>query len=170
MSLGFDMSNFNEDGSGDVFTFGTCKSIRIVQFRDAYTWSKYSQRVFPIDVLNDFSERMVSETNNVDVLFCQNMTEFLQTDIDGSLDFLSSATTIHSIEKYLETLHTPPLDIDGISFIWDQILKSYKTSIHVADELWEIARKASIIPFSIFTSMLHERFTEIDFLNLCWSC
>jgi hypothetical protein len=50
MSLGFDMSNFNEDGSGDVFTFGPCKPIQIVQFRDAYTWSKYSQRVFPIDV------------------------------------------------------------------------------------------------------------------------
>ncbi len=30
-SLGFDMSNFNEDGSGDVFTVGTCKPIRIVQ-------------------------------------------------------------------------------------------------------------------------------------------
>ncbi len=99
MSIGFDMSNFNEDGSGDVFTFDTCKPIKIVQFRDSYTWSKYSQRVFPIDVLNDFFERMVSEKNNVDELFCQNMTEFLQTDIDGSLDFLLSATTIHSIEN-----------------------------------------------------------------------
>ncbi len=108
---------------------------------------------------------MDSKKNNVDELFCQNMTEFLQTDIDGSLDFLSSATTIHSIEKYLETLYTPPLDIDGISSIWDQILKNYKISIHVADKLWEIARKASIIPYSIFTSMLHERFTEHRFLE-----
>ena len=40
MSLGFDMSNFNEDGSGDVFTFGTYKPIQIVQLRDSYTWSK----------------------------------------------------------------------------------------------------------------------------------
>ena len=118
-SLGFDMSNFNEDGSGDMFTVGTCKPIQIVQLRDSYTWSKYSQRVFPIDVLDDFSERMISEKNNVNELFCQNMTEFLQTDIDGSLDFLSSATTIHSIEKYLETFYTPPLDIVGISSIWD---------------------------------------------------
>ncbi len=29
MSLGFDMSNFNEDGSGDVFTVGTCKPIKL---------------------------------------------------------------------------------------------------------------------------------------------
>ncbi len=60
MSLGFDMSNFNEDGSGDVFTFGTCKPIQIVQLRDSYTRLKYSQRVFPIYVLNDVSERMIS--------------------------------------------------------------------------------------------------------------
>jgi hypothetical protein len=59
----------------------------------------------------------------------------------------------------------PPLDIDGISSIWDQILKNYKTSIHVADKLWEIARKESIIPCSIFTSMLHECFTEHRFLE-----
>jgi hypothetical protein len=114
MGLGFDMSRFNEDGSDDVYTFGTCKQIRIVQYRDSFTWSKYSQRVFPIDFLNDFPERMISEMNNVDESFCQNMTEFLQTDMDGSLDFLLSATTIHSIEKYLKTFYMPPLDIDGI--------------------------------------------------------
>jgi hypothetical protein len=119
---------------------------------------KYSQRVFPIDVLNDVSGRMISEKNNVDELFCQNMTEFLQTDIDGSLHFLSSATTIHSIEKYMETLYTPTLDIDGISCIWDQILMDYKREIHVADKIWEFASKASIIPFSIFTSMFRQRF------------
>jgi hypothetical protein len=73
--------------------------------------------------LDDFSERMISEMNNVDELFCQNMTDFLQTDTDGSLDYLLSATTIQTIEKYLETFYTPPLDIDGISSIWDQILK-----------------------------------------------
>ncbi len=103
---------------------------------------------------------MISEKINVDELFCQNMTEFLQTDIDGSLDFSLSATTIHSIEKYLETFYTPPLDIVGISSIWYQILMDYKTSIHVADKLWEFARKASIFPLSIFTSMLHQRFME----------
>jgi hypothetical protein len=108
---------------------------------------------------------MISEINNVDELFCQNMTEFLQTDIDGSLDFLLSATTIHSIEKYLKTFYTPPLDIDGISSIWNQILQPDKTRINVADKLWEFARKASIIPFSIFTSMLHQHFPEHRFLK-----
>ncbi len=48
----------------------------IVQYRDSFTWSKYSQCVFPIDFSYDFSERMISEMNNVDELFHQNMTSF----------------------------------------------------------------------------------------------
>ena len=37
--------------------------------------------------------------------------------------------------------------------------------ITVAEELWECARKVSIIPFSIFMSMFHQRFLEHRFLE-----
>jgi hypothetical protein len=37
--------------------------------------------------------------------------------------------------------------------------------ITVAEELWECARKVSIIPFSIFVSMFHQHFTEHRFLE-----
>ncbi len=90
MGLGFDMSNFNEDGSDDVYTFGVNMPICMVQYCDSFTWSKYSRCLFP----NDFSQMMISEMNNVNELFRQNRTEFLQTDIDRSLDFLLSAITI----------------------------------------------------------------------------
>ncbi len=33
----------------------------------------------------------------------------------------------------------------------------------VAEELWECAKKVSIIPYSIFMSMFHQRFTEHKF-------
>jgi hypothetical protein len=98
MGLGFDMSNFNEDGSDDVYIIGISMPIRMVQYHDSFTWSKYSCRLF----LNDFS-RMISEMNNVDELFRQNMTEFLHTDIDGSVEFSLNAITIQSLEKYLKT-------------------------------------------------------------------
>jgi hypothetical protein len=42
---------------------------------------------------------MISEMNNVDEIFRQNLTEFLQTDIDGSIDFSLNAITIWSLEK-----------------------------------------------------------------------
>ena len=56
MGLGFDISNFNDDGSGDVYTFCTSMPICMVQYRDSFTWSKYSRRLFPNDLPNDFSK------------------------------------------------------------------------------------------------------------------
>jgi hypothetical protein len=76
VGLGFDMSTFNEDGSGDVYTIGISMPIRMVQYRDSFSWPKYCHCLFP----NDLS-KMILEMNNVDELFHQNMTEFLQTDM-----------------------------------------------------------------------------------------
>jgi hypothetical protein len=137
----------------------------MVQYCDSFTWSKYSCCLFPNDLPNDFSNMMISNMNNVVDLFRQNMTEFLQTDIDGSVDFLLNAITIQSLEKYLKTIYTPPLDIIQISSIWDQIICHQKTIIIVAEEVWDCARKVSIIPFSIFISMFHQHFTEHRFLE-----
>ncbi len=125
VGLGFDMSNFNEDGSDDVYTIGISMPIPMVQYHDSFTWSKYSRHLFP----NDLS-RMISEMSYVDELFRQNVTEFLQMDIDGSVHFLLNAITIQSLEKYLKTFYMPPLDIDQISSIWDQILCNPKNNGH----------------------------------------
>jgi hypothetical protein len=158
MGLGFDMSNFNEDGSDDVYTIGISMPICMVQYHGSFTWSKCSRHLFPNDLA-----RMTSD--NVDELFCQNLTEFLQTDIGGSIDFSLNAITIQSLEKYLKTFYTPPLDIDQISSIWDQSLPNPKTRDNVIEEVWEIARRATIIPFSIFTSMFHQCFVEHRYLE-----
>jgi hypothetical protein len=139
--------------------------ICMVQYRNSFIWSKYSHYLFPNDFPNDFSKMMISEVNNVDDLFCQNMTEFLQIDINGFLDFLLSAITIQSLEKYMNTFYMPAMDINQISSIWDQILRNPKTMVTAAEEVWECARKVSIIPFSIFMSMFHQHFTEHRFLE-----
>jgi hypothetical protein len=97
-----------KDGSDDVCIIGISMPICMVQYRDFFTWSKYSHCLFP----NELS-RMISD--NVDELFRQNLTEFLQPDIDGSIDFLLNAITIQSLEKYLKTSYMPPLNIDQIS-------------------------------------------------------
>jgi hypothetical protein len=60
---------------------------------------------------------------------------------------------------------TPALDIDQISSIWDQILCNSKTMVTATEEVWECARKETIIPFSIFTSMFHQHFLEHIFLE-----
>jgi hypothetical protein len=62
IGLGFDMSNFNEDGSDDVYTFGITMPICMVKYCDSFTWSKYSHHLFP----NDLPKMVISEMNNVD--------------------------------------------------------------------------------------------------------
>ncbi len=59
----------------------------------------------------------------------------------------------------------PLLDIDQISSIWNQILPNPKKNYTVIEEVWELASKATIIPFSIFTSMFQQRFMEHRFLE-----
>jgi hypothetical protein len=103
--------------------------------------------------------------DNVDEVFHQNLTEFLQTNIDESIDFSLNAITIQSLEKYLKTFYALPLDIDQKYSIWDQILPNPKTKHNVIEEVWEFARKGTIIPFSIFTSMFHQCFAEHRFLE-----
>jgi hypothetical protein len=67
--LGFGISTFNEDGSGDVYTIGISMPICMVQYCGSFSWSKYCRHLFP----NDLSI-MISEMNNVNELFRKNMT------------------------------------------------------------------------------------------------
>ena len=48
LALGFDKSQFDEDGRG--FTLSTMHPICIVQYHNSYTWAKYCQRLFPFNV------------------------------------------------------------------------------------------------------------------------
>jgi hypothetical protein len=78
---------------------------------------------------------MISEMNNGDELYRQNMTEFLQTDIDGSVDFLLNAITIQSLEKCLKTFYMPHwtsikylpfrIKVFVIQKQWSLLLKKY---------------------------------------------
>ncbi len=47
MRMGFDLSNFNEDGSSDVYSIGISMPICMVQYRDSFSWSKYCHCLFP---------------------------------------------------------------------------------------------------------------------------
>jgi hypothetical protein len=90
---------------------------------------------------------MMTEMNDVHELFHQNMSEFLQDDIDGSLDFSLNPIIIESREKYLKTFYKHPLDIEQISSIWDQLLTNKKAMETVTDEVWEFAMKATVFLF-----------------------
>jgi hypothetical protein len=160
MGLSFDMSNFNEDGSDDVYTIGISMPIHMVQYCDSFTWSKYCPYLFP----NDLSKMMISD--NVDeVLFRQ-----ILTDIDGFIDFSLIAITIQSLEKYLKTFYTPPLNIDQISSIWDQILPYPKTRTMSLKKYGKLQGKQQLFLFQSSCQCFISVLRNIDFLNQLWSC
>jgi hypothetical protein len=39
--LGFDIRTFNEGGLGDLFTIDISMPVRMVQYQDSFSWSKY---------------------------------------------------------------------------------------------------------------------------------
>ncbi len=157
MGLGFDMSNFNEDGSDDVYTIGISMPICMVQYCDSFTWSKYCHRVFP----NDLSKMIL---DNVDEVFHQNLTEFFQTNIDGSIDFSLNAITIQSLEKFLKTFYTPQLIIDQISSVWDQILPYPKTRDNVIEKYGKLQGKQQLFLFQS-SCQCYQCFAEHGFLE-----
>ncbi len=93
------------------------------------------------------------------------MTELLQTDIDGSIDFSLNAITIQSLEKYLKTFYMPPLDIDQISSIWDQILPHPKTKDNVIEEDGKLQEKQQLFLFQSSRQCFISVLQNIDFLN-----
>jgi hypothetical protein len=163
MGLGFDIRNFNEDGSDDVYTIGISMPIHMVQYRDSFTWSKYSCCLFP----NDLS-RMISD--NVDELFRQNLTEFLQTDINGSIDFLLNAITIQSLEKYLRLfirLHWTLIKYlpFGIKFF---LIQKQKTML--LKKYGKLQGKQQLFLFQPSCQYFISVSLNIHFLNQLWSC
>jgi hypothetical protein len=163
--LGFDVSTFNQNGLGDLFTIGISMPIRMVQYQDSCSWSKYCHRLFPFDLSG-----MITEMNNIHELFHQNITENFQTDIDGSLDFSLNPITIESLEKYLKTFHTPPLDIEQISSIWDQLLtkkKQWKLSLMINRDLQS---QQQLFPFQSSHQCFISVSRNTDSLNQLWNC
>jgi hypothetical protein len=45
--LGFDIGNFNKDGSDDVYIIGISMPIHMVQYHYSFAWSEDSRRLFP---------------------------------------------------------------------------------------------------------------------------
>jgi hypothetical protein len=135
----------------------------MVQSQELFLWSKYYRCLFPFDLPG-----MIAEMNNLHELFCQNITEFLQTDIDWSLHFLLNLITIKSLEKYLKTCYMPPLDIELISSIWDQLLTKKMDTF--TDDVWELQSLQQLFPLQYS----HQHFISVsrnkDTLNQLWNC
>ena len=159
-ALGVDVSTSKQNMMEDEFTIHTDMPIRIVQFSDAFMWSKYSSHLFPSDVLASFTcNKSLNES------FCENIISFLQTDIEGCLSSSLFPSVIADLEDYLKQFHITSLNIEQKSSIWDQHFENASTMKTIVLKIKKFATLATVIPLSLFASVIHEHFKKHKFLE-----
>ncbi len=85
--------------------------ICIVQFSDAFMWSKYSSHLFPSDVLASLTwNKSLNES------FHENIIGFLQTDIEECLLSSLFLSVIADLEDYLKQFHIASLNIKNLPY------------------------------------------------------
>jgi hypothetical protein len=101
LALGFDKSQFDEDGRG--FTLSTMHPICIVQYHDLYTWAKYCQRLFPFN-LSQVTNTGLHES------FRKIMIEFLQTNINQYSSYSVDQVILDKLQKFLQGMSSSSSD------------------------------------------------------------
>ncbi len=73
MGLGFDMSNFNEDASDDVYTIGISMPIRMVQYPQlSLLWKKNNSYIINWEIFIHGAHGYFSSSENIVINpFCQ---------------------------------------------------------------------------------------------------
>ena len=159
-ALGVDVSTSKQNMMEDEFTIHTDMPICIVQFSDAFMWSKYSSHLFPSDVLASLTwNKSLNES------FRENIIGFLQTDIEGCLSSSLFPSVIADLEDYLKQFHIASLNIKQKSSIWDQHFENASTMKTIVLKIKKFATLATVIPLSLFASVIHERFKKHKFLE-----
>ncbi len=114
--------------------------------------------LFPSDVL--------TWNKSLNESFRENIIGFLQTDIEGCLSSSLFLSVIADLEDYLKQFHIASLNIKQKSSIWDQHLKNASTMKTIILKIKKFATLATVIPLSLFASVIHEHFKKQKNLEL----
>ncbi len=101
-----------------------------------------------------------------DTSYCNVLRSFLQTDVKGFVSFQPFESLYDDIDNYINNLvHWEMTAMQRISY-FDQI---FSTTNNDSNEIFSFlegkAREATIIPFSVFLHLFHQRFNRHRFLE-----
>ncbi len=159
--LGFDTSSFNKEH--ESFSFDINTPIHMVQYCDSHTWRKCCRHFINLDL---YEKGQVNK--KLHGPFCSSMIDFLSTDLGGTATYLMNPNilSLSQLQQFLLTFSISKLDTQQISSMCDQHLKNSKTTETVVQQLTKIAISSTVIPISIFTRMMYQRFSKLQFLEL----
>ncbi len=160
-TMGFDTSTLTQDGDNTNGYFGitTHPPIPVLQYGDSFSWAKYCYMVLHPDMIHQLKP-------GKDTSYCNALRSFLWTDVKGLVSFHPFDSLHDDIDIYINNLvHGEMTATQRISY-FDQIFSTtYKDTNEIFSFLEGRAREATIIPFSVFSNLFHQRFNQHRFLE-----
>jgi hypothetical protein len=160
-AMGFDTSTVTQgcDYTGGFFGITTHHPIPLLQYGDSFTWAKYCYMVLHPDMIGELKPGQDTSCRKV-------LGSFLQTDVMGFVLFQPFGSLHDDIDNYINNLvHREMTVMQRISY-FNQISSITNKGSNESFSFSEgKAREATIVPFSVFSNIFHQRFTWPRFLE-----
>jgi hypothetical protein len=146
----------NRDG---YFGITTHHQIPVLQYGDSFTWAKYCYMVLHPDMIRQLKPGQ-------DTSYCNSLRSFLQTDVKGLVSFHSFDSLHDDIDIHINNLVHGEMTATQKSII---LIKNFCTTNKDTNEIFSFvggkARESTIVPFSVFLNLFHQRFNWHRFLE-----
>jgi hypothetical protein len=158
---GFDRSTVIQDCDNMDGYFGitTHCCIPVLQYGDSFTWAKYCYMVLHPDMIPQLKPGQDTSYRNA-------LRSFLRTDVKRLVLLHLFDSLPDDIDIYINNLvHGEMTAMQQISY-FDQIFSTTnKDTNEIFSFLEGKAREATIVPFSVFSYLFHQRFNRHRFLE-----
>jgi hypothetical protein len=160
-AMGFDTSTVTQDCdyTDGYFRIMTHCPIPVLQYGDSFTWAKYCYMVLHPNMIRKLKPGQDTSYHNA-------LRSFLQTDVKRFVSFQPFESLHDVIDNYINNLvHREMTATQRISYF----NKIFSTTNNNSNEIFSFlegkAREATIVPFSVFLNLFHQRFNWHRFLE-----
>jgi hypothetical protein len=160
--MGFDTSTVTQDCEYTDGYFGitTHCPIPVLQYGDSFTWAKYCYMVLHPDMIHQLKPGQ-------DTSYCNTLRSFLQTDVKELVSFHPFNSLHDDIDIYINSLVDEEMTATQRISYFNQIFSTTnKDTNEIFSFLEDKAREATIVPFSVFSNLFHQRFNWHRFVRI----
>ncbi len=154
--MGFDTSTVTQDCDYTDCFFGimTHHPIPVLQYGNSFSWAKYCYMVLHPDMIRKLKPGQ-------DTSYCNASNSFLQTDGKRFVSFQPFKSLHDDIDDYINNLvHREMTAMQRISYFHQIFSTTNKDSSEIFSFLEGKASEATIVPFSVFSNLFHQRFNQ----------
>ncbi len=124
------------------------------QYGTLFTWAKYGYIILHPDLT-------CTVLSGLDKTYCKTVTTFLKTDMRGMMNFQMQLHLQAEINLYLSSIFAKDMSRSQRPSYFDPFLATRTKPVsEMFSFLAKKANKATVLPFSIFRNLFHQRFPK----------